>query len=173
MSYKSLKDLLGKYGQVDKLIMCTTREGKFKGVPTGEVIVWMTITSPIPSSLWVVESQTNMFLYYENQPLTCHTCGSVDHKAIECEVWKTTLPNERENAVNIDIDQEDLAGTNDPGAQSEVGDAINDQDNTHESSSKSTLSPESESESENENNEENVECEFVCTECDKKCKTGH
>ena len=101
----------------------------------------MTVTSPIPSSLWVIESQTNMFLYYENQPLTCHTCGSVDHRAIECEVWKTTLPNERENAVNIyiDIDQEDLEETNDPGAHSVVEDAANEHDTTHESTSKSTL----------------------------------
>ena len=107
ISRSTLKEILENYGDVENVIMCTEREGKFKGVPIDEAIVWMKIHHPIPSSLWIVETQTNMFFSYDSQPPSCNRCGSLYHPAKECEVCKTTHANNRENAIQLDIDYED------------------------------------------------------------------
>ena len=170
----SLKDFMSRYGKVDNVIMCSKREGKFKGVPTGEAIVWMSITTPIPSSVWIVETQTNMFTSYDNQPLTCNQCGSLFHMSDDCKVWKTIRPDDRDNAVSINIGNENVTNASGSGAQLVPEEAVTDLNGTTESSidsSKSKLS--SESDSEYEDNKEIDECEFACSECDVKCKTGH
>ena len=60
MSTESLKELLGRYGQVDRLIICKSRERRFRHVPTDEAIAFMSIDHPIPSSLWIRETQQYM-----------------------------------------------------------------------------------------------------------------
>ena len=102
-----------KYGQIESVIICTER----KGVPIDEVVVWMKIHYPIPSSLWVVQTQTNMFFSYDKQPMSCNRCGSLSHLANGCHVYKTTHPNDRENAIKLDIDLESDEDDDDDGTR--------------------------------------------------------
>ena len=180
MSSSVLKDLMGRYGEVENVIMCSKRDGKFKNIPIDQAIVWMKVLNPIPSSLWIAETQGNMFFSYEKQPRTCHKCGSLQHKANECDVFMNTLPKDRQNAVNIELyeeSQEANVSVSQPGEgtppteegnpSTVEGDPSTDSDD----SIRSTLT--TDSESDNEDNLISVESEFACSECDRKCTTGH
>ena len=95
MPSSSLKSLLSRHGQVDRLIHCTSRTRKHKNIPIDEAIAFMTIDTPIPSSLWIKETQQYMFFHYNQQPQTCINCGSLDHKAFNCTVYRQTRPDNR------------------------------------------------------------------------------
>ena len=172
MSERSLKQLLELYGQVEKIIMCTIRDGKYKGIPNGEAIVWMSLASHIPTSLWIIESQTAMFVNYEKQPVTCHRCGDLSHTATECNVYKTVRPDERDNAVSVLVEDDvvEETGVSDMQLEGDVANPILNDTNENSNgssndSSRSMLSSETDS-------EQNEELEFQCYECNKKCDTG-
>ena len=115
MSINSLKLLLERYGQVDRVIQCTSIDRDFKNVPRDEAIAFMVVSDHIPSSLWIAETQQYMFFHYEKQPHTCNNCGSLQHKAYQCDVFKRTHCKDRDNAVSIDLEEdvpeENLADT--------------------------------------------------------------
>ena len=67
-----LRSLLERYGRVDSIIDCSWRAGKYKGVPNDEKIVWMVVDDPIPSSLFITETNCNFQFSYDKQPFTCH-----------------------------------------------------------------------------------------------------
>ena len=71
MSHDDLKSFLENYGQVDRLIMCMCRERKYRNIPTDEAIAFMNVNNPIPSSLWIRETQQYMYFNYDKQPQTC------------------------------------------------------------------------------------------------------
>ena len=68
----------------------------------------MKLSHLIPFYLWIVESQTNMFFYYENQPQSCNRCGSLEHLAVRYDVYQHVHPNDRANAIHVDLEEEDL-----------------------------------------------------------------
>ena len=39
MTSDMLKEFMGRFGEVDRVILCTQREGKFKNIPIDEAIV--------------------------------------------------------------------------------------------------------------------------------------
>ena len=80
---------------------CYQRLGKNKGVPTDEHITWIVLEYPIPSSLFVKDTQTYIHFSYEKQPITCHKCGSLAHKADKCDVFRNVRPQNRDNAIDI------------------------------------------------------------------------
>ena len=57
LSPDTIKSLLCRYGQVDRLIICTSRDRKHKNVPIDEAIAFMSIDKAIPSSLRIKETQ--------------------------------------------------------------------------------------------------------------------
>ena len=101
MSQETLESLLGRYGQVDKLIVRTSRDRKHRNVPIDQALVFMSVTTPIPSTLWIIEAQQYMYFSYKQQPQTCINCGSLAHKALRCDVFKDTRPENRPNAVSV------------------------------------------------------------------------
>ena len=103
MSSDTLESLLGRYGQVDRIIMCTSRERRHKNVPIDEAIAFMSIDTHIPSTLWIKETQQYMYFQYNKQPQTCLNCGSLDHKAFRCDVFRQTPPEDRSNAISLDL----------------------------------------------------------------------
>ena len=71
-----------------------------------ERTAWMrTIKKPIPSALFLNLTESHIYFFYPGQERACVRCGATDHKKInECETSKTTKPEERRNAVHIDMD---------------------------------------------------------------------
>ena len=172
MPSESLKSLLERYGDVDRVIPCTSRDKEFKNVPIDEAIAIMVVNDHIPSSLWIKETQQYMFFSYNKQPFTCLNCGSLEHRASACDVFRNTPSEDRANAVNIDID-EDATGGNSPTTDTEddnVPAEANDSGNENNSDSDGR---ETESDNENEDSDTDQENPFECTECDYKCNTGH
>ena len=171
ISKRKLGDILGQYGLVEKVIMCTKSEGKFKGVPIDEAVVVMKLSHPIPSSLWIVESQTNMFFYYDNQPQSCNRCGSLEHLAVRCDVYQHVHPDDRSNAIHVDLVEEELenesthkSGNKGSNTEKDNGNLINGGGNENDNSGDKF--------NDNAINNEVIN-EFKCKECDKECKTGH
>ena len=97
----ALRMLLERFGKVENVVSCYRRQGKYKGVPTDERIAWMIVEHPIPSSLFVKDTQTYIHFSYEKQPITCHKCGSLAHLADKCNIFKDVRPQNRENAIDI------------------------------------------------------------------------
>ena len=100
---EALRRLLSNYGKVENIITGEIKEGRLKGVMNLERIVWMIVTKPIPSSLFIKELDNYLYFNYNKQILTCHNCGDPRHKAQFCRKWEYTRPEERENATRIDL----------------------------------------------------------------------
>ena len=182
MSRRTLKDLLGRYGQVDNVIRSNNRERQFKDIPTDEFIAWMTVSDPIPSSLWIAETEQYMFFSYHNQPQTCNNCGDLSHKASRCDVYRNTEPKDRSNAVNVNIDLEDeIPEQNVTGTLSEdehdndsaSGDSAVAEDDENESDDDNESISSNQEDSNMEDNDTNFEDPFSCPECDFKAYTVH
>ena len=194
-----LKNILGRYGRVENIINCTWKSGDYKGVLNGEKIVWMVVEEPIPSSLFINETQSYFHFRYDTQTPTCLKCGSLDHKAYQCEIAKTLKPDKRHNAVNLGLDEfpdtlnghrnpvgessDSVRGSDDPVDEtSDPTQVANDpvDGNTDSEDSRSSLSSDSDSpQSPTPNSNENaedveqaVECEilFTCLECEYRSK---
>ena len=154
-----LQKLLSRYGKVENIIICMIRNGKLSGIMTMERIVWMVVNEPIPSSLYVNETQSFLYFEYEKQIPTCRRCGDPEHLSLECPVFKEVRPEKRDNAVSLNLsdfpDTLNKKGT-DPEVQpqqhtEEIPITIGDADmDIHIESSQRTN-------------------EFVCPDCDYKC----
>lgn len=181
MSMETLTELLARYGEVDKVIRGKKRGGKYNGTPTDEAIAWMTISTPIPSSLWIREIQNNMFFSYEKQPQTCHKCGSADHKVNQCDCGINSNPDNRANAVNLQMYEENVdandsamhAHETDMDRSIPLTEDANVSNDTIESTSRSTFSTESDADSDAEVMDVETFCHCPEAECDFKCKTMH
>ena len=168
-----LKRLLERYGRVENIIDCVWKYGDYKGVPNDEKIVWMVVDEPIPSSLFISETQSYFHFRYDTQPPACLKCGSlIEHKAYLCDIARTLKPDRRDNAVNLGLDvfPDTMHGSNE---DTEV--------NTDNEDSRSNISSDSGSSQDSivasaTNSvqvEQPVEYElsFVCTECDYRSKS--
>ena len=190
MPLEVLKSLLERYGQVDRVIQSTSRDKEFKNVPIDEGIAIMVVNDHIPSSLWIAETQQYMFFQYDKQPHTCHNCGSLDHKANQCNVFRNARSKDRPNAVSLDLEEDQPEGTvadaasDVEDAQSDVADAASDvaseEDNVPNESTEteyegsiSSSRDDHETESSHEDTEVNQVSIFECTKCEYKCNTGH
>ena len=119
------------------------------------------LASHTPTSLWIIESQTVMFVHYEKKPVTCHRCWDLSHTATECKVYKTVCPDGWENAVSVLVEDEvEETIVSEMQVVDMVHPILNDTNETS-NSSRSMLSSESES-------EKNEEPEFQCYDCNKK-----
>ena len=49
---------------------------------------------PIPSSLYIKDSETYIYFSYLEQPKTCHKCGSELHMVNQCDIYQTTKPKD-------------------------------------------------------------------------------
>ena len=97
-----LRNLLGKYGSVKEVYMCTEVDNFFAGAITMERYALMKdISTPIPSTLFLNLTQGYIYFNYLTQTKTCNRCGSSDHHAGNCEVSKVTRPQDRENVINF------------------------------------------------------------------------
>ena len=105
-----------------------------------ERIVWMVVEFPIPSSLFIKDSETYLYFSYLQQPKTCHKCGSDLHMVNLCDVYRTMRPKDRSNAVDLDPDE--TPGSNRNRTASESSSSSSDSDDELEDS-KSGLSTDS------------------------------
>ena len=105
----------------------------------------MVLAFPILSSLYIKDSESETYIYfsYLQQPKKCHKCGSGDHLVDQCDVYRTTKPKDRENAV--DLDHEEVLDSN--RNRTESGSSSSSSDTDEMEDSKSGLSSESETES--------------------------
>ena len=200
MTSDTLKSLLGRYGQVDRLIRCMSRTRRHRNVPTDEAIAFMSVDNPIPSSLWIIEAQQNLFFHYNNQPQTCVNCGSLDHKAYRCNTFRQTRPDNRPNAISIAVtgaqtEEDNVTSAsslndNNVGDNNDTNDVNNNDDNNDgdhgvsndddsddiddsDSDDVNTSSDGEYIDSGNEENDTNFEDQFACPECAYKCNTAH
>ena len=79
------------------------RYGTFDDILSDERIAWMVVEFPIPSSLYIKETETYINFSYLEQSMTCYKCGSGDHMGKNCEVFKTVKPKDRYNAVSLEF----------------------------------------------------------------------
>ena len=163
-----LKCLLERYGRVENITTSYKRYGSFVGILSGERIAWMVVEFPIPSSLYIKETETYINFSYLEQPMTCYKCGSGLHMGKYCDIFRTVKPKDRDNAVSLEFSLDD-----DDAAES----LANGPDSDNEES-KSTLSTDSDTENnmplhnstpsaQANNLQENLqEVLFACTVCD-------
>ena len=104
MSDNELRKLLERYGKVENINTSFKKFADYKDIYSDERIVWMVVEFAIPSSLFIKDSETFMYFSYLQQPKTCHRCGSSFHTVSQCDVSANTKPKDRDNAVNLDID---------------------------------------------------------------------
>ena len=65
-----LKDLLENYGEVSKIDYMRRRHkhGKYSRVVTGRRIVWMNLRHAIPSSLFINQTKSYIYILHDGQP---------------------------------------------------------------------------------------------------------
>ena len=98
----SLKSLLERYGKVENISTPLKKFGYYDSMTSDERVVWMVVEFPIPSSLFIRDSETYIYFSYLEQPKTCHKCGSEFHMVEDCNIYRTTKPKDRQNAVALD-----------------------------------------------------------------------
>ena len=77
---------LTKYGQVEKIKSHFKTFGKYSNnKKTGYRIALMKLKKPIPQSLTIKQTQTTIYVRYEDQPFTCNKCGHTGgHREMDC-----------------------------------------------------------------------------------------
>ena len=148
MDENSLKNLLGRYGKVENVTTSLKKFGDYDGMLSDERIEWMIVKFPIPSSLFIKDSETYMYFSYLEQPKTCHKCGSEFHMVSQCTIFRTTKPKDRENATDLDqvdmhVTDPNIANNNNRSRHS--SESSNSNSNSDFEDSKSALSAESDS----------------------------
>ena len=58
----------------------------------------MDIDEPIPSSLYIKQTQTYMYILYDNQTQTCNKCGHIGHQIKDCH----TSADDKLNILDLD-----------------------------------------------------------------------
>ena len=82
----------------------------FLGRQTGRMVLKMELNKPIPSALYIKDTNTYIHVGHENQPTTCHNCGDTRHKKIACTKKEGTGTNAIELAPGTDEDLGSNAG---------------------------------------------------------------
>ena len=118
MDDASLRTLLERYGKVENINTSLKKFGDYTDMLSDERIVWMVVEFPIPSSLYITDSETYIYFSYLQQPKTCHKCGSDEHMVSQCDVYRNTRPKDRENAVDLDPDETSVPNRNRPESES-------------------------------------------------------
>ena len=98
----TLKCLLERFGTVENISTTYKKFGEYDRMFSDERVAWMIVEFPIPSSLYIKDTETYIYFSYLEQPKTCHKCGSEFHMVNECTVYRTTKPKDRENAIDLD-----------------------------------------------------------------------
>ena len=118
----------------------------FQKRETGMLILHMELDKPIPSSFFIKDTRTFLYVKYTGQPLTCHNCGELNHKVKDC----LTRPG---NGINvIDLDPENTAETE--------NDDDNDSDDQQSTTSEVNINSKS-------NNNENSDSDTTETTCSR------
>ena len=133
MEDATLKTLLERFGKVENINTPLKRFGDYTDMVSDERIVWMVVEFPIPSSLYIKDSETYLYFSYVQQTKTCHKCGSDEHMVDKCQIYKTTKPQERDNAV--DLDPIEMLSPNRNRTLSESSNSSSDSDECEESKS--------------------------------------
>ena len=126
-----LKDLFGKFGNVSRVsyMRKNYNNNKWNHAVTDRRVVWMTLDTTIPTSLFINQTQTFINVRHDNQPQTCNRCGHQDHFRKECktrfEKWLNVVDIDIseynwDNGSTLDSDMEDEEGT-------DIGDEAPDQ----------------------------------------------
>ena len=106
LSNMALHRVLGDYGTVEDVQLCRNTEGSmFLDAVSTERIAWMrNIRTPIPSSIFLNLTQSHIYFHYYGQPRTCTRCGDAYHKSENCEISEDSKPQNRNNAVKIQME---------------------------------------------------------------------
>ena len=135
---KMLSDALTKYGKVEKCINYFCEFGKYKDFKkTGFRIVWMHLKCQIPQALLINQTQTTIYVQYENQEFTCNKCGNVGHRANICN----ELSGNYINIINVKVNDgssSDKESDSEDEADDEEEMDTESETETHEESSKTT-----------------------------------
>ena len=96
-----LRELLSDYGEVGRIDFLRRKhgKGKYSRVITGRRIVWLYLQHPIPSSLYINQTKTHIYVSHDNQTKTCNRCGQQGHILKDC---KTRFEN-WQNVVDINL----------------------------------------------------------------------
>ena len=118
-----------------------------------------------------------MYFSYLQQPKTCHRCGSNFHTVNQCDIERNTKPQDRDNAINLDINEFSAPGSGSNNRSRLASVSIDDSDSDFEDC-KSALSNGSDTDDvvlvsnpiqsvqENHANEDQSENVNLPTECD-------
>ena len=104
LTNECLFNLLENYGEVGRVDYIrktyrNERNKKFSKAIQRRRVAYIRLNKPIPSSLYLNQTNTYIYVRHERQPPTCHKCGKSDHVIANCrirfEYWV--------NKVDIDI----------------------------------------------------------------------
>ena len=105
LSNPALQKILERFGTVDNIDLGTWKSPVFGSLMSMERYAWMPyMHTAIPSSLYIPQTKTYIYFYYEQQERTCNRCGSLEHRAPVCDVYRATKPQDRNNVINVNID---------------------------------------------------------------------
>ena len=108
ISNESLCKLLEDYGGVGRVDFIRKRyrndvNNKYSKAILRRRVAYIRLNKPIPSSLYLNQTNTYIYVRHERQPITCHRCGQADHKILNCKMRFDQWINK----VDIDIDDID------------------------------------------------------------------
>ena len=85
----------------------------FQRRETESMTAIMELHSSIPTALYIKDTCSNILISYAGQPITCHRCGSLDHKIKKC-------PNQIGTGINaFELDREQIE-ENETESESEI-----------------------------------------------------
>ena len=94
-------DILSKYGNIHSYYYRTRPNVEyFEDRETGRMSIKMEIKSEIPSTLFIKDTGTLMYIGYRGQTPTCNRCGSKDHKIRYCDKEIGT----GSNVIDLELD---------------------------------------------------------------------
>ena len=173
--FKVNNEMLGKsletYGEVEKVKNYYKAFGKYKVklIKSGYRIAQIRLKKPIPQSLLIKQTQTVIYIKYNNQPFACNKCGWEGHRERDC----TTRKEHFKNIINVESFEEKKFNCTECDYESKSESEFKDHMNTHieennfeckECDYKSISEQELERHMKTHNEDNNFECE----ECDYK-----
>ena len=150
--------------------------------------MWMTLEHPIPSSLYLNQTKTFIYVLHDNQPQTCNKCGHEGHLRRDCKVkfcdWL--------NIVDIDVSEYEFDTDSEGEGEQEAFECpecdqkcanqsrldehmtthteeYSNEDITQEENKSITKSEDASIEKVNENTDSQVSEIFACSECEFEC----
>ena len=110
LTNESLCKLLENYGEVGRVDFIRKKyrndsNSKYSKAILRRRVAYIRLNKTIPSSLYLNQTNTYIYVRHERQTITCHRCGQADHKILNCKMRFDQWINKVDIDIS-DIDEE-------------------------------------------------------------------